>query len=152
MNHSLPMPIPARPYVALYGSHVGSWRQDHKPLFESRGVAYFDPIDPAWGEIDHENGDRKQPLINRLVETQRQAMLGAAAVLFYLGETKENSPAARFELGMLSMSSIPVFLHVDPVCRGRNYAFAQQRLSPNIQLFSSLQAAAEAAIEHMLRA
>lgn len=139
------MEIPGLPYVALYGSHVGEWRQEVAGILEAGGVPFYDPRDPRWRNVTEETGDELQDVVDELVEVQRRALLGAAAVLFYVARADGNSPAARFELGMLSrMPETPVFVHITEDTVGRNYLFAQVKLSPHFRWCPSLLAAAEA--------
>jgi nucleoside 2-deoxyribosyltransferase len=142
------MDIPSVPYVALYGSHEGIWRKEAVVLLSRAGVPFFDPTDrEAWSRITEETGDALQDEVDRLVKKQRDALLGASAVVFYLARSQGMSPAARFELGLLAASSIPVFLHVAPDAGGRNYVWAQAKFSPNLRPFPSLNEAVLAAID-----
>ena len=148
LDYPTPMEIPTRPYVALYGSHAGDWRRRVAGLLRQHGVPFFDPTDrKAWARITPETGDARQGEVDTLVEKQRRALLGASAVIFHLARAEGNSPAARVELGyLMGLGTIPVYLYVAPDCAGRNYVWAQARLSPTTWVGYSLKETAETAL------
>ncbi len=55
-----------------------------KGNFDAASVAYFDPIDARWQEINADNGDDKQALIDELVAEQHRGMRDAACVIYQL--------------------------------------------------------------------
>jgi len=143
-------------YVALYGSHGGSWRETCKRRLDAAGVAWHDPTDPRWQGITHENGDRHQTLIDEMVAEEQEALLGAACVIFHLAGAEESggeppaSLAARFELGLLAgreTRRIPTFVHVAPDAMGRNYLWAAVRRTPHLVRCDTLKDAVRRAIE-----
>ncbi|HSK77594.1 MAG TPA: hypothetical protein VLQ45_14175 [Thermoanaerobaculia bacterium] len=156
-NLSTAMPIPPPPYVGLYGSHSGDWRDEVAGIFEAEGVAFYDPTDPRWKGIDEKNGDEKQELIDLLVAEQHKALNGAACVVFHLArwETRNGvtdkarekpALAARCEIGFLAGRGIRTFVHVEPDVEGRNYLWAQIALYPHTEKCDSLESAVHSAI------
>uniref|UniRef100_A0A7S2QSN1 TIR domain-containing protein n=1 Tax=Chlamydomonas chlamydogama TaxID=225041 RepID=A0A7S2QSN1_9CHLO len=143
------MQLPSRPYVALYGSNTEyKWRVEAAARLQAHGVPCYDPADQRWQQVTEQTGDQQQRLVDELVTVQRHALTHAACVLFHMARVEGNSPAARFELGMLScMPQLPVFLHVAPDTLGRNYVWAQARLSPNFQTFETMDHALDAVMD-----
>lgn len=152
---------PEAPYVGLYGSHGGDWRQRCRRLLDEAGVPWHDPSDPRWEDITHETGDRHQHLIDDLVAEELTALHDAACVIFHLGGrgegedgAEEREPpaalASRFELGVLAgLRTLPTFVHVDRTARGRNYLWAALHLYPNLHRCDSLEQAVERAVRRM---
>lgn len=151
------MEIPDPPYVGLYGSHSGPWRDEIAGRFEAAGVAFYDPTDPRWQGITEENGDEKQELIDLLVAEQHKALNGAACVVFHLArwKTGEDTPekpvetsalAARCEIGFLTGRGIRTFVHIEPDVEGRNYLWAQIALYPHTEKCDSLKSAVDRAV------
>lgn len=148
------MTLPAHPprtYVALYGSHAGDWRQRCIERLEAAGVPWHDPSDPSWQGITHDNGDRLQDLVDRLVEEEQRGLLEAGAVVFHLagGPDPPASLASRVELGLLAGREIPTFVHVDPEALGRNYVWATLRLHSHLARCESLEEAVDGAVESL---
>ena len=54
-------------YVGLFGSFSGNWRSRCINALEREGLAFLDPTDPAWEDINSDNGDEKQNVIDELV-------------------------------------------------------------------------------------
>lgn len=157
------MPIPPPPYVGLYGSHSGDWRDEATGLLEAAGVAFYDPTDPRWQGITEENGDEKQELINLLVAEQHKGLNGATCVVFHLArwetrkgvtdKTQEKAAfAARCEIGFLTGRGIRTFVHVEPDVEGRNYLWAQIALYPHTEKCDSLKSAVHRAITFVKKA
>lgn len=134
------MEIPDEPYVALYGTQSGDWRDGVAARLSASGIAWFDPTDERWGTIDDDNGDAKQGLVDELVEREHSGMLGAVCVIFHVARRKKrsgtftgettNALASRAELGFLAGRGIRTFVHVEPDVLGRNYLWALCALYP----------------------
>lgn len=112
------MDIPPPPYVGLYGSHSGDWRNGAIELLDDARIAYYDPTDLAWRRITASNGDLLQSEVDALVAKQHVGMSSSACVIFHLartrkGETSETevttAVAARCELGFLTGRGIRSF-------------------------------------------
>src|SRR5690349_12919971 len=78
------MRIPNKPYVALYGSQSGGWREQCINLLSGRNLAWYDPTDERWSDISAENGDQRQSLIDGLVAKEMRGLLQANCVIFNL--------------------------------------------------------------------
>ncbi|HEY8188378.1 MAG TPA: hypothetical protein VIF64_20075 [Pyrinomonadaceae bacterium] len=160
------MKIPDKPYVALYGSHSGNWREACIKLLSHNNLLWYDPSDQRWSDITNENGDQMQPLINRLVAKEQRGLMQARCVVFHLShpvassatrrkrarETRnddENFLAARCELGFLIGRGIPTFVHIDSDVEGRNYLWAAIKISPSLIRCRSLLEATKRAIQYM---
>jgi len=140
-----------KPYIGLFGSHSGDWRARCAAFMDERGIAWFDPTDPAWADINAENGDEKQALIDDLVARQHRGILGAACVVYHLAARNQTGEpiaafAARCELGFLTGRGTPTFAHIEPDVVGRNYLWAQMKPYPHMTRCHSLdEALAQAA-------
>lgn len=158
------MEIPLEPYVALYGSHSGDWRDICIKKFKNHNISWYDPTDKEWRGITEENGDSHQTTINRLVAKQHEGILNASCVLFHLAARKsyhykKNKPnpddtnkkltafAARCELGFLIGKGIPTFAYIEPNVEGRNYLWAAMKDYEHMVRAQCL----EDAIEHAVR-
>lgn len=173
----LSMAIPTSPFIALYGSHSGDWREPIVASLKNQQIAYYDPTDPAWQSINEQNGDDKQADINALVAKQHSALRAATCVIFHLAyyrteqgikiKTNEQgqaasltSFAARCELGFLTGLSatlasqqppIPVFVHIEDDTEGRHYLWAQMAMYPHMVRCTTLQAATEQALNYFAK-
>jgi hypothetical protein len=160
------MEIPDEPYVALYGSHPGGWREKCVKLLSDNKIAWYDPTDERWDNISDQNGDRMQAVIDRLVAKEQQGLLRASCVVFHLahrnshgGTSREHTreavgdtqqfPAARCELGFLIGSGIRAFVHIGSDVEGRNYLWAAMKISPLMFRCGSLVEATNKAIRYM---
>lgn len=150
----IPQPQLGKPYLCLLGTVGSNWRAEAHVLCENQGVPSKDTLDPAWDEINHENGDQRQAEIDRLVAQQQRRIEDAAAIYFQL-EAKDSAGnplaayAARCELGYLTGVKKPTFAFIDPNVIGRNYLKAQCKPHLHIQVFDSGQAALEAACAYV---
>lgn len=160
------MDIPNKPYIALYGSHSGNWRERCAELLERHEIAYYDPTDPGWNGIDEHNGDRLQDRIDRLVKKQHEGLLRSVCVIYHLANQKQEylndesfssrdpdgehkpAPAARCELGFLTGRGLRTFGHIEGDVVGRNYLWAQMKLYPHMTACSTLRQASEQAIAY----
>jgi hypothetical protein len=150
------MDIPKQPYVALYGSHSGPWRQTCTQLLSANGIAWYDPSDKDWQTISDENGDQMQSVVDRLVAKQQQALLRARCVIFHLSTpnsdpANDKSLAARCELGFLMGRGIQTFVHIESDVKGRNYLWAAVSLYAHVSRYGSLANAVHAAIRYMIQ-
>lgn len=128
------MDLPERPYVGLYGSHGGDWREGVKASLTAEGIAFHDPIDGGWAGIDGTNGDARQADIDALVAREHLGMRGAACVIVHLEQRTvihgrptggtTLSLASRCEIGFLAGRGIRTFVHIEPDVEGRNYLWA----------------------------
>jgi hypothetical protein len=135
------MEIPPAPYVAVYGSNSGDWRDGVIAALAAAGIPWFDPSNAGWATIDAANGDARQAEIDALVALEHRGMLGASCVIFHLGFRKiiggvptggtTLALASRCELGFLTGRGIRTFAHVEPDVEGRNYLRAQMALYPD---------------------
>ncbi len=154
------------PFVGLYGSHSGDWREVAAKLLDEAGVAWYDPTDARWQDITHENGDAMQWLVDELVAEQHQGMLNATCVIYHLASRVEYfdpanapepsdsgarvaAPAARCELGFLTGKGIPTFVHIEPDVEGRNYLWAQIKPYPYMVRCATLVEATEEAVAYL---
>ncbi|WP_437723502.1 hypothetical protein [Sorangium sp. So ce861] len=134
------MEIPPTPYVAVYGSNSGDWRDGVIAALAAAGLSWFEPSDDGWATIDAASGDARQAEIDALVAREHRGMLGASCVIFHLARRKVvgGAPtgettvalASRCELGFLTGRGIRTFAHVEPDVEGRNYLWAQMALYP----------------------
>lgn len=154
------MAIPRRPFVGLFGSHIGAWRSGVAADLTAAGVASFDPTDPRWKRIRESTGDALQPLVDRLVAKQLRAIEASACIVFFIGgddggrdgrKTCLHSPAARCELGLLAALAKPTFAYVEPTAIGRNYLWALMRRHPTLVRCDGLAQARDRAIAWMRR-
>lgn len=145
------MEIPEEPYVGLYGSHSGDWREEVSTALATAGVAYYDPTDPGWSGINETNEDARQAEIDALVAKEHRGMNHATCVIFHLGRRKRRSGsptgettialASRCELGFLTGRGIPTFVHIKDEVEGRNYLWAQLALYPHMVRCATLEEA-----------
>jgi hypothetical protein len=154
------MDVPLMPYVALYGTAHGDWRQSAAAALDHAGVAWYDPTEAAWASIDETNGDVRQSEIDVLVKKELSALTGASCVVFHLtgGEgpgtrvagSAPRSLASRFELGFVAGRKITTFVHIEPDVEGRHYLLAQIRLcGASMTSCTSLDAAVASAVGFM---
>jgi hypothetical protein len=151
--------IPSEPFVALYGSNSGDWREQVATALRHASVAFFDPLEPRWASIDTANGDAMQALVDELVDREHRALEQARCAIFHVaravvvkGEATGDTVAAlasRVELGFLAGRGIAAFVHVEPDVEGRNYLWAVCRRYPHLERCDSLVAATDAAIRAM---
>ncbi|MEM6455604.1 MAG: hypothetical protein AAF772_10950 [Acidobacteriota bacterium] len=154
----------AEPYVGLFGVYGGDWRTFAARRLDAAGVAYAIPDDDRWQEINHQNGDEKQPLINELVAAQQRMLTEARCVVFYLAQhprrfLADDRPvdpsytfealAARCELGVVAGGGVPAFAFIEPDLRGRNYLWALIAQHPHVHRCASLDEALDRAVAHM---
>ncbi|HEU4404955.1 MAG TPA: nucleoside 2-deoxyribosyltransferase domain-containing protein [Polyangiaceae bacterium] len=151
------MNTPTGPYIALYGSHSGDWREPLKARLEREGVAYYDPTDEGWRRITPENGDERQAEIDALVANEHAALRGATCVVFHLarrlrvgGVVHDDQTtlalASRAELGFVTGRGVVTFVHIEPDVEGRNYLWAQMKPYPHMVRCASLDEALERAL------
>jgi hypothetical protein len=153
------MQIPEAPYVGLYGSHSGDWREGVIAALTSVGVAHYDPTDPGWGGINEANGDARQAELDALVATTHRGMNGAACVIFHIARLKARGGvptgettmalASRCELGYLTGRGTRTFVHIDADVEGRNYLWAQIAPYPHMTRCVTLDEATAHAIAVM---
>ena len=154
------MDIPEKPYVALYGTFFGDWRQQAKTKLDAHHITWYDSTDPGWDGINDANGDEKQPEINALVRKEHLGLSKARCVIFYLArrEIRHGQPtgattmslAARCELGFLAGRNIRTFVHIEPDVVGRNYLWALLAVySATMTHCATLEEAVDRAIEFM---
>lgn len=147
------MKIPHGKFVALYGCHGTPWREGVMRALEKEGILSYDPTDPAWAEIDDQNGDSEQAKIDELVAKQHEALIRASCVIHFLfahvgGKPKE-CHAARAELAYLAGAGIRTFFHIGSDVVGRNYLWGVMRLYEHMQRCDSINEATKAAITWM---
>lgn len=153
------MSLPSKPFIALYGSHLGDWRAPLVARLAREGIAYHDPTDAGWQPINEHHGDAEQATIDALVAREHQGMVDATCVVFYLarrarrrgpdGEDVELTTlsfASRCELGFLTGRGVLTFVYIEPDFEGRNYLWAQIKPYPNVVRCASLDDALDRAI------
>lgn len=139
-----------QPYIGLFGSYDGDWRERAAGILSSQGITTKDPNDQAWDGINHDNGDAKQAEIDVLVAQQHDMIRAAACVVYHLGAFDQHGEplpahAARCELGFLTGVGKATFVYIHPEVLGRNYLWAQMKSYAHMHRCDSLEEACEAA-------
>jgi hypothetical protein len=151
------MDVPREPYIALYGSHSGDWREALKARLGREGVACYDPTDERWQAINPSNGDERQAEVDAIVAKEHVALRGATCVIFHLARRRRVGGvvhddqttlalASRVELGFVTGRGVVTFVHIEPDVEGRNYLWAQMKPYPHLVRCASLDEALDRAL------